>query len=683
FTLGELKPEDALDELSALNLLVTPAVFEKTKRLLVTDTVEKLRIVQGILAAFQPNAMDNGTVIKSFRLEHVEAEDVLVVARPHLGLATGEMIGIDVSISADVLGENIFVTGVEDKVDLIEGLVKAIDQPEQERNSDGGPPELMSYSIPGGNVDIVYDVLQTILAGEDVRLSIDEDSQSIVVLATPDVQSNVAATVEQLQAAEAEFEVIELRYADPFFVISLIDQMLDLEEGKDDEVAPPKIDADPNKRRLFVRGKRSQIDQVKAIVDGLDNRSLADDSPQIRLLPIRGQQAKQVLGTATKFWQNSNPVIYYAQPENLPQDSTEKVLQPTFDSDPSGHEARYSNSEVTLTATMAGARRGEQALWLSGNASSDEAMIRCQMTPRGLLIHSTDTEALDRFEDHLRTVAGPLDSIPAPPTIYYLKYTRAEDAIRMLAELIDGGAIANEITSESLVNGVVSSSSGRFLGSILMSRDGTITLSAGTLTVVADPRLNRLISQGSAADLEAIEGYLSIIDKDTSLTSIETYGMSRLIELENSRASEVAEAIRQAFSTRLASGGANAASQAGGQNKDRPEGKDSRDRDDDSKSDKADVKARPKTTAKDLEPKMTIAVHEQSNSLIVTAPEALFLEVQRLAESIDARAEEVVQIVVPSNGVLLNSMLQQVLLGEAPSPRQRSAPSRQSSSRSR
>ena len=63
--------------------------------------------------------------------KHVTAEDVLIVARPHLGLATGEMIGIDVSISADVLGKNIFVTGLEDKVKLLEGLVKAVDQPEQ------------------------------------------------------------------------------------------------------------------------------------------------------------------------------------------------------------------------------------------------------------------------------------------------------------------------------------------------------------------------------------------------------------------------------------------------------------------------------------------------------------------------------------------------------------------------
>ena len=36
--------------------------------------------------------------------------------------------------------------------------------------------------------------------------------------------------------------------------------------------------------------------------------------------------------------------------------------------------------------------------------------IRIEFTPNGMLIASDDTEALDRFEDILRTVAGPTDS---------------------------------------------------------------------------------------------------------------------------------------------------------------------------------------------------------------------------------------------------------------------------------
>ena len=49
--------------------------------------------------------------------------------------------------------------------------------------------------------------------------------------------------------------------------------------------------------------------------------------------------------------------------------------------------------------------------------------------------------------------------------------------------------------------------------------------------------------------------------------------------------------------------------------------------------------------APSLEPKMTIAVHEPSNSLIVTAPEQLFQEVEQLVKLIDSRSEEDVQVI--------------------------------------
>ena len=94
FPLGDFEAEDAVEELSALKLMTTPAVFTKTNRLMITDTVAKLKSAKAILDAFEPSTMDDGTVMKNFALQHVDAEDILVVARPHLGLATGEMIGI-------------------------------------------------------------------------------------------------------------------------------------------------------------------------------------------------------------------------------------------------------------------------------------------------------------------------------------------------------------------------------------------------------------------------------------------------------------------------------------------------------------------------------------------------------------------------------------------------------------
>ena len=77
-------------------------------------------------------------------------------------------------------------------------------------------------------------------------------------------------------------------------------------------------------------------------------------------------------------------------------------------------------------------------------------------------------------------------------------------------------------------------------------------MTSGSITVVADSRLNRLIAQGTASDIERIEEYLKIVDKDNSITSVETYGTSHVIELMHTKASEVAAAIRDAYAGRIA-----------------------------------------------------------------------------------------------------------------------------------
>jgi type II secretory pathway component GspD/PulD (secretin) len=700
FPLGDLEAEDAVEELTALKLMTTPAAFLRTNRLMITDTAENLKNVKAILDGFQPGALDNGMVMKSFELKHAEAEDILTVARPHLGLATGEMIGIDVSLSADLQGKNIFVTGVGDKVKLIEGFVKTIDVPEKSLSATDGELVLRSHRIAGGNVNTVYNVLITLLTGKSVRLSMDESTSSLVALATPEIHAEIEQTVEQLQASDAVFEVIQLKTLDPYFAISLLEQMLDFPDPLDDvvvsipveedrrddrdrddrrrddgrrddgrfnmsakfsgpKVEPPKIDADPATRRLFVRGTQHQIEQIKKIVAQLDTAPDVDGDDNLRILPLTGKRAEQVLETAAVFWREANPIILYPSSQETEREDTERTVI-----------GRATTSQPATSSAAPSVPR-----YLTDNLLSRAPAIRCQITPRGLFLQSDDTEALDRFEKHVRTIVGPVDSTPSPPIVFYLKYAKPEDAIRMLAELLDGGDAATVGEAGSLVNGYVSGP-GSFLGSLVTSRQGTVTMTAGTITVVADSRLNRVIAQGTARDIELIENYLKIVDKDTSITSVETYGTSHVIELMHTKANEVAAAIRDAYSGRVFGGtGAGRQGQPGspqqGQREaaaaqaaaakaargDQPAGEK-----------KSPERKTASQSARSLEPKMTIAVHEPSNSLIVTAPDQLFQEVEQLVKVLDSQSEQAVDVVkvnAATSAAGLQSFLRQVLSGDA------------------
>ncbi len=679
FALTEISPQDAVEELAILNLMTSPKVFNKSNQLMITDTVAKLLQVRELLGAFKPLVPETSVTMESFTLQHVSAEDVLLVARPHLGLATGEMIGIDVSLSTDLQGEFIFVTGVEDKVRLVESLVKALDQAAPSMTSANSAVELRSHLVSGGNLETVFNVLKTLLAGKSLRLSADEASRSIVALASPEVQAEIAQTVAQLQAAEAEFEVIALQRIDPYLAISLLEEMLDLPakyaDPEDIPADTPKLDADPDNRQLFVRAKPYQIEQIKKIVKGLDGGGelLEQD---LRVLPLQGEQALEVLETATQLWKKSNPIILLPDRKKVRSQATERTLSNEDDdvvneddavSDDEGddREVRLVSGSLTNYLVSDSCNTGEV---LAGEVGSVHASIRCQVTPRGLLLESDDPVALKQFEEQLRAIAGPLNAIPSPPIVFYLRYTKPDDALRLLAELLDGGESAKEAQAGKLVRGYVSSPSS-YLGSIVTARDGTATMMAGTITVVADSRLNRLIAQGTAADIDRIEGYLKIIDKDRSITAIETYGSSHLIELKNSRAEEVATAIREAYASRIAGGNASGrpgqgAAGGNGARRDQPsEGQRRGDADDGRQEEQGEERpgggrGQASQPVRDLEPKLTVAVHAASNSLIVTAPEQLFKEVEQLARLLDTRSEQSIEVLAPENSAVLQAVLQ-------------------------
>lgn len=685
FPLGALSAEDAVEELSAIKLMMTPAVFSKTNQLMITDTVAKLRNVKAILDSFEPSTLDNGTVIKTFPLKHVDAEDILVVARPHLGLATGEMIGIDVSLSADLQGKYIFVTGIEDKVKLIERLVESIDVAEPTLTDADSDAKLQTHEVAGGNVDLAYDVLQTLLVGKQVRISKDEMAGTIVALASEKIQEEIAMTVAKLAANEAEFEVIQLRAVDPYVAIGLIEQMLDLPSPYDDEdefdIAPPKIDADPENRRLFVRGRRSQIDEIKQIVAGLDAKpeSFASNE-RIRLLSLKGNHAKQTLFLAARFWRLPNPIVFFESDESLSGARRERVVhEQTDEQSVQGNDFLDALQSKAPNQFVSLSNRGR--LLQTPAADATKPAIECQLTTRGLLLQCEDIDALNQFQDHLEMLAGAGGSAPAEPIVFYLKFTRPDEAIRMLAELLDGGEAATS-NSDTLVNASVSSSSGSMFGSLVTNREGTITLIAGTATVVADSRLNRLIVQGTSNDIDLIESYLRIIEKDSSITTIATYGTSHVIELVNTKATEVEAAIRQAFAGRIAAP-TGIPGAAGGSNATRADTARNGGDSEKSKGQKESKKQPPKPAsqkARDMEPKMTLAVHQPSNSLIVTAPEQLFKEVEALARTIDERNEQIIQVITPTNSRILETVLQEMLLGQ--SSRRSSPTSSRSSSRS-
>jgi hypothetical protein len=162
---------------------------------------------------------------------------------------------------------------------------------------------------------------------------------------------------------------------------------------------------------------------------------------------------------------------------------------------------------------------------------------------------------------------------------------------------------------------------------------------------VPDPRLNRLIAQGPPAELKTVEQILQVIDQESSITDVETYGKPRVIPVMNTDATEVAEIVRSAFSTRVEQQRGGPGGQRGPSPEDLiralasrggPGGRGGR-----------------SSQSRGVEPTMTIAVDVQNNSLIVTAPDPLVQQVEELVQAIDqmsAQSSNKVEVVTLEGG---------------------------------
>jgi len=706
--LGNVVADEALAELKPLSLMIAPVLLPKSNQLIVTETAGKVKSVLAVLQAL--DVPETESIVRRFELRHVDVATVMMVAGSHIGLASGATEGPEISISTDFSGQNLYVTGLPDKVNRLESFIKILDVTDETAKSTADM-KLRSYPITGDNMQDVYNVLQTILEGNSLRLSMQPSTKSIVAYADDSVHQVIDTTIKEMQAPAIDFAVIDLNSLDPYFVVNLIGEMFkttdSLTSSRDrrasDEVLPPgpKVDADPGNRRLFVRGTTAQIDQIKQMVANLDVRK-AIGQP-VRVLPLRGQTRQQVLETAGRIWQGDNRVLILPPADFMPDPSgpIERVIHSDSPTGrpvsapikvPSGPEDRFeaggiprpkpldtdiTNADEELVSVTTGLVDGECVATTPTKQTKDSA-IRGQLIPEGIMLQSNDLDALDRFQNHLLEVAESARKTPSPPVIYYLKYVNAEDAVKMLADLLDGGRSLAPPVGGTLINGGSTGfTSGSYTGSLTWNKEGVTTVTAGTATIVSDARLNRLIVQGTTEDIAVIDEYMKIVDKGSSITDIETFGRARVIELTYTKATEVAEMVKQAFANRIAENPQ--AKQQAAQTENRAP--DQRSTDANRSGDDRPREVAEKPTRGRM-PEMTVAAHEPSNSIVITAPDALFAEVELLVKSIDSKSEQVVEVIPAKDGVDLEMILR-TLNGESVDTSRNSRRSDSSRSRSR
>ena len=275
------------------------------------------------------------------------------------------------------------------------------------------------------------------------------------------------------------------------------------------------------------------------------------------------------------------------------------------------------------------------------NANVPGADIVIVQSPNGLLVGSRDLDALDEFENLIVSLSQ-REASGSEFAVFYLRHATAESAAAVLTEVLGGssssggggGGGGGGGLLGSLAGAALGDAGGGLVGSLLGlgGQGGAATYSSsGSFKIVTEPRLNFLIVQANAEDMQLIESMLEIIDQRQSNVVVETIPAPRAIPVRYVPVNEIAQVVREVYANRLANGGG-----SGRQRQPSPEefiralrgGGGNR-----SKNDRA----------AEEQTKMTVGVDARRNSLIVVAPDVLFTEVQTLVEQLDQPNSEVME----------------------------------------
>lgn len=257
---------------------------------------------------------------------------------------------------------------------------------------------------------------------------------------------------------------------------------------------------------------------------------------------------------------------------------------------PSEDSSTEAPASEPSAAQQPAAPDGEDSETPASPDSPELAPIIIAPSGDSVTIASDDPEALDQFEQLLRSFSQRSGGGGRDFTIYYLKRANALDVADTLENVLRGGGLG-------------------FRG-------------YGGPVIVPDSRLNALIVHASRGDLETIEGLIETLDS-SEVSESAVGSRPRLIPVRNSDVDRIAEILRDVYKTKLTAGA--------GQRRQRVPRRDGMSRD------MAFMMAQMEAEA--TGPEMTIGVDRATNSIVVSAPPRLVTEIESLVRELDEQSD--------------------------------------------
>ncbi|MEZ6043008.1 MAG: secretin N-terminal domain-containing protein [Planctomycetaceae bacterium] len=581
---------DADEAQSALSALLPDAVLVTDRRasvLVATATAEQHETIKAIVGQMNgETSPDERPVPQNYPLNQADGFTMLEVLENLFSTAD------DVRLSLDEVNQTIVAVARPDQQDIIQKTLAAVDPAD-------GEAAFTLKVYPVGDFDqgqvrqVVDDMLRDRIAGS--RVHHEHVTGNLLVTTNAEGHRLVEETMLRLGTPEPrEMEVFQLSYLEPSTAQSAIDRMIS--SRFQSEMARPMIHADEDTQQLWVQASKQQIAEMRTLLSRMGESGLspaASRNPNLRTIPFGGS-TDEAIQKIRDLWPRlrNNPLkIMPPNPQPGPSAQSQFSVPPENIQQDIDHE----RNERHQTETQGNVQAAESAISEVPDLRSSEGSVPETSPPvvivpgnDRLTIASDDAEALDQLESLLRA----LDSRIAGGrnrdfSVYQLTNAGASDLATMLQQVFDD--------SEGLLN-------------------------FGQVVMVPDERLNVLIVYASRSDRNRIEQLIEVLDSDRLEDSRRAY-QTEILVLKHASASRVEDVIQGVYRAEMTAGGARSSVAI-------PKGV---------PSDVAAVLRQINAAASS--PLLTVEVQQDTNSLVLKAPQSLMEDVKDLAQKLDMASE--------------------------------------------
>lgn len=474
---------------------------------------------------------------------------------------------------------SILAQATPDKMAVIAEAIKLIDvPPEGAQSLQAILGRMKVYRLAQLDPRKLVDTLNEV-GGLDptTRLEADDVNKAIIAYATPADHFTIQATIEKLDSSARKIEVIPLRRLAADEVAGTIQYLMVGQRAEKktsrssyyggyyggynpygrsstpESTDEFRVEADVENNRLLVRANDTELEEVVSILVKLGEITRPDSAQgSTRVLEIEpGDTMDKFLEQLQDRWQRvaPNPLIL---PESKPATDKSPANPATDTSAPKPADAELqsepqpSSTAVQLAMAVAPAMEKSHSPAPSSPPKPKAAPIVIAVNRDGqIVISSRDPEALDMLETLATQMAPPKKSYK----VYHLKYASASWVALNLEDFFkedDSKDKSNEDRFMGYIYGIPSSSSNSDSAARRLSK-------RRSLAFISDIDTNTIIVKNAdSSQLSTIDELIEVYDVPEPLSS-QTARITRLFPIQFSKASVVAETIKDAYRDLLSS----------------------------------------------------------------------------------------------------------------------------------